>query len=96
MALHNSIFPHDDVMSGIKAIFKFLDIEYEINPTRISDDKIFTLQLIEIDSSGISRGLDKLEIDHASKQDIYEIPTDKFNFSFSIIDRTKLIVEAIL
>ena len=73
----------------------FLDIEYEINPTRISDDKIFTLQLIEIDSSGISRGLDKLEIDHANNQDIYEIPTDRFNFSFSIIDRTKLIVEAI-
>ena len=29
MSLHNSIFPHDDVMSGIKAIFKFLDIEYD-------------------------------------------------------------------
>jgi len=73
----------------------FLDIEYEINPSKISADGVFTLQLIEVDNHEISRSIDKLEINHATNQSIYEIPTNKFDFNFSIIDRTKMIVEAI-
>lgn len=69
-------------------------IEFNISSERLVGDRVFQLNIIEVTADKIERVIDKLEISHNDKQKIYEIPSDNFNFNFSIINRTSVAVEA--